>query len=92
MPVDESGSNSRAATLAGLAVAGTGLAHFAKPELFESITEQAFGDNSRQHIYINGSIETALGLGLAARKTRKLAILGTVGYLVYLAGNVARNR
>ncbi|MGV0713975.1 hypothetical protein ABQE93_01090 [Mycolicibacterium sp. XJ662] len=92
MPQDESGSNSRAATLAGLALAGTGLAHFAKPELFESITEQAFATKSRQQIYINGGIETALGLGLAARKTRKLAVVGTVGYLVYLAGNVARNR
>lgn len=92
MPQDESRSSSGAATLAGLAFAGAGLAHFVRPQLFDSITEQAFGHNSRQQIYINGGIETALGLGLAARTTRKLAIVGTVGYLVYLAGNVARNR
>lgn len=84
--------NSRGATIAGLALAGTGLAHFARPALFESITAPAFPRNTRQNIYINGGIETALGLGLAAPKTRKLAVLGTVGYLVYLAGNVARNR
>lgn len=84
--------NSRSATIAGLALAGTGLAHFARPALFESITAPAFPRNTRQNIYINGGIETALGLGLAVPKTRKLAALGTVGYLVYLAGNAARNR
>jgi uncharacterized membrane protein len=84
--------NSRGATIAGLALAGTGLAHFARPQLFESITAPAFPRNTRQNIYINGGIETALGLGLAAPKTRKLAVLGLLGYGAYLAGNVARNR
>lgn len=83
---------SRPATLAGLGLAGVGLSHFVKPELFEAMTVQAFPRNTRQFIYVNGGIETALGLGLAARKTRKLAVVGTVGYLAYLAGNVARNR
>ncbi|OBG90936.1 hypothetical protein A5698_02250 [Mycobacterium sp. E136] len=92
MSSEESGSGSRVATLAGLGLAGVGLSHFVKPELFESMTVQAFPHNTRQFIYVNGGIETAIGLGLAARKTRKLALLGTVGYLAYLAGNVARNR
>ncbi|MCV7282779.1 hypothetical protein H7J88_24390 [Mycolicibacterium flavescens] len=78
--------------MAGLGLAGVGLSHFLKPELFESMTVQAFPRNTRQFIYVNGGIETAIGLGLAARKTRKLALLGTVGYLAYLAGNAARNR
>ncbi len=84
--------NSPIPTIAGLALAGVGLAHFVRPALFDSITEQAFPRNSRQHLYINGGIETAIGLGLAVPQTRKLALLGTVGYLAYLAGNVARNR
>ena len=84
--------NSRAAKVAGLAVAGIGLAHFTSPSLFDGITTQAFPRNSRQHLYINGGIETALGLGLSARQTRPLAVVGTIGYLAYLAGNVARNR
>ena len=45
-----------------------------------------------QHVYIDGGIETAVGLGLAARQTRKLAIIGLIGYLAYLAGNAVRNR
>ncbi len=92
MSLEESSSGSRAATVAGLGVAGVGLAHFVKPELFESVTVQAFPRHTQQYIYVNGGIETALGLGLAARKTRRLALLGTLGYLAYLAGNVARNR
>ena len=73
-------------------LAGTGLAHFARPQLFDGITRQAFPHNTRQHLFINGGIETALGLGLSAAKTRKLAMVGTLGYVTYLAGNVARNR
>ena len=46
--------------------------------------------NSR--VYIHGGIETGLGLGLSARQTRPLAIVGTIGYVAYLAGNAARNR
>ena len=84
--------NSRALKLAGLGLAGVGLAHFTSPQLFDSVTQQAFPRNSRQHTYINGGIETALGLGLSARQTRPLAIVGSIGYLAYLAGNVARNR
>lgn len=88
----EGQKQSRGAQIAGLALAGTGLAHFARPELFESITKSAFPRNTRQNIYINGGIETALGLALAAPKTRRLAAIGAIGYVAYLAGNVARNR
>lgn len=84
--------HSRALTLAGLGIAGVGLAHFTSPQLFDGITKQAFPRNSRQHLYINGGIETALGLGLSTRQTRPLAVVGAISYVAYLAGNVARNR
>ena len=84
--------NSRALKVVGLGLAGVGLAHFVRPQLFQSLTEQAFPRNTRQHLYIDGGIETALGLALAAPKTRRLALVGALGYGAYLAGNVARNR
>jgi uncharacterized membrane protein len=84
--------NSRLAKFAGLAVAGIGLSHFTSPQLFDGITKSAFSRNTRQHVYIHGGVETALGLGLSSRKTRPLAVVGTIGYLAYLAGNAARNR
>jgi uncharacterized membrane protein len=80
------------ATLAGLAVAGVGVAHFTHPQLFDDVTKQAFPRDTRRHVYIDGAAETALGLGLSARKTRRLAIFGLIGYGAYLAGNVVRNR
>ncbi|AKS30733.1 hypothetical protein [Mycolicibacterium goodii] len=84
--------NSTLAKLAGLGLAGVGVAHFAKPQLFESVTKPAFPRDTRKHVYTNGGIETALGLALSARKTRRLATVGTIGYLTYLAGNAVRNR
>lgn len=80
------------ATLAGLGLAGAGVAHFVRPELFDTITEQVFPRETRKHVYIDGGLETAIGLGLVSSKTRKLAVLGLLGYGAYLAGNVARNR
>jgi uncharacterized membrane protein len=84
--------NSRLPALIGLAVAGAGVAHFVRPELFEGITKSAFPQDTARHIKTNGGIETAIGVGLLAPKTRRLAALGTLGYVVYLAGNAIRNR
>lgn len=91
MPKQNS-SGSRLAALAGLAVAGVGVSHFVKPELFEDVTKQAFPRDTRKHVYIDGGVETAIGLGLASPKTRRLAVVGLLGYGAYLAGNVVRNR
>ncbi|MCW2652187.1 MAG: hypothetical protein QOE41_1575 [Mycobacterium sp.] len=75
----------------GLALAGVGLAHFAKPEAFESLTASAFPDDTRRHIAINGGIETLLGVGLAAPTTRRFAIIGSLCYLAYLGTNLIRH-
>jgi uncharacterized membrane protein len=78
--------------LAGLGMAGIGLAHFVKPDAFESITAQAFPENTQQHLYMDGAAETVLGLALVMPKTRKLAVVGLLGYGGYLAANVLKNR
>lgn len=79
-------------SIIGLILAAAGLSHFVKPDLYAPITAPAFPNDTAKHIQINGSIETALGLGLALPKTRKLALAGVVGYLAYLGANAARNR
>lgn len=84
--------NSRAAVFGGLALAGTGVAHLVRPDLFEGITKPLFPEDTQKHIYLDGAIETTLGLGLAVRQTRKLAVVGLLGYGAYLAGNAIRNR
>lgn len=84
--------NSRAATVAGLVLAGTGLSHFVVPQVYEGVTKSAFPTNTRQHVYIDGAAETAIGLGIASPKTRKIALAGLGAYLLYMGVNVARNR
>jgi uncharacterized membrane protein len=76
----------------GAALAATGLAHFAKPQLFEAITAPAFPTNTRRHVYTNGTIETALGVGLVAPQTRKFALAGVAGYVGYLILSAVRSR
>jgi uncharacterized membrane protein len=78
--------------LTGVVVAVTGLSHFVRPELFESATKSAFPENTLQHTYIDGGIETAIGLALVVPKTRKLALAGLLAYGAYLGANIARNR
>jgi uncharacterized membrane protein len=78
--------------LAGLAFAGTGVAHFVRPQAFEGITKSAFPRDTDRHIKTNGGIETAIGVGLLLPKTRRLATVGTLGYVGYLAANALRNR
>jgi uncharacterized membrane protein len=85
-------SSSKVPTLIGLALAGTGVAHFVRPQLFEDITKAAFPEDTARNLKINGGLETALGLGLAVPKTRKLALVGLLGYGGYLAVNVVRNQ
>ena len=82
--------SNRVARFSGLAVAGTGLAHFTSPGLFEAITKVSFPRNTRQHIYTNGTIETVLGLTFASRQTRSLGAIGLIGYVAYLGGNAIR--
>lgn len=90
--MSEESKNSRVATLVGLSLTGAGVAHFIRPELFEGITTPLFPSDTARHIKTNGSIETAIGVGLLVPKTRKLALLGSVGYIAYLAVNSVRNR
>ena len=83
---------SPAVPVAGLVLAGSGVTHFIAPQLFESITKVAFPRDTARHIKVSGTVETALGVGLVVPKTRKLAAIGSLAWVGYLAANVIRNR
>ena len=76
----------------GTALAAMGLSHFAKPEVFEKITAPAFPQNTRRHVYTNGTIETALGVGMLVPKSRRFALAGVAAYLIYLVLGAVRSR
>jgi uncharacterized membrane protein len=73
----------RWALIAGLALAGSGVAHLLRPGAFESVNRMAFKDNIRAHVLINGSIETGLGVALLNSRTRRIALAVTALYLTY---------
>jgi uncharacterized membrane protein len=60
-----------------------GVAHFAKPDFFESIVPD-WVPNRRMANYASGAAEIALGLGLLSPRTKRLSALG----LAVLAGAV----
>lgn len=47
---------------------------------------------SRLHVYVNGTIETALGVGMVVPQTRRFALAGVVAYVGYLIFGAVRNR
>lgn len=76
----------------GVALAATGLSHFVKPQIYDKMTAVAFPKNTRRHVYIDGAIETAIGVGLVVPQTRKFAFVGIAGYLGYLIFGAVRSR
>lgn len=75
-----------------MALAATGLSHFLKPQIYDKMTAVAFPNNTRRHVYIDGAIETAIGVGLVVPQTRKFAFAGIAGYLGYLIFGAVRSR
>ena len=76
----------------GAALAAMGLSHFLKPEVFEKMSARAFPEDTGRHVYTNGTIETALGVGMVVPQTRKFALAGVVAYLMYLVVGAVRSR
>lgn len=90
MSTDEA-RGSRLGRIAALAIIATGLTHLIKPQAWEPLTKPAFPDRTRQHVYANGGMEAALGLGLLSNRTRKAALAGFLAYGAYLGANAFRN-
>ncbi len=51
-----------------------------------------FTRNIRRHIYINGTIETLLGIAVIAPRVRRFVPVFGALYLTYLGGNIIRRR
>lgn len=79
--------------IAGVVTTACGLAHFAWPAKFEPVNRQlGFTRNTRTHVYVNGGIETALGLTMLSGRTRTINIALLVTYPIYLIQNALRAR
>ena len=86
------GDDDRRRLFTGLTIAGIGLAHFAFPASFDPINEMAFPARPRRYTYINGGIETAMGLTLMSPAPPSVFKALSAGYVCYLLGNLVRAR
>lgn len=73
----------------GFLVAAVGAAHFAVPDKFEELTKQAFPSDTAEWVKRNGAAETAIGVAMMLRPTRKLGVLALLGYTGWLGYNAA---
>ncbi|MCV7257195.1 hypothetical protein [Mycobacterium shimoidei] len=79
--------------IGGVAVTACGLAHFAWPRRFEALNRKlGFTHNTRLHVFVNGGLETVLGLTLMSSRTRTANVALSIGYPIYLTLNVLRAR
>jgi len=68
-----SGHRSRQSSIvAGVIFVGAGIAHFARPDFFESIVPDWFPDATLAN-RASGAAELTFGLGMLHRRTRKLS-------------------
>ncbi|MCP9272165.1 hypothetical protein [Mycolicibacterium arenosum] len=82
-------TGARLPRLAGVILAGVGVAHLTNPHLFTSLTRRAFPRRTRRYVYLNGVAATAIGLGIRAPRTRMLATIAGVGYGAHLGGRAS---
>jgi uncharacterized membrane protein len=73
-------------------IVAIGLSHFLWPKLFDPINKLGFPNDPRRYTYINGAIETAIGVSMARPETRWLSTITSTCYVVYLTGNIIRAR
>jgi uncharacterized membrane protein len=77
--------------LLGTLVAATGAAHFAAPQAFEGVTKVAFPTDTHAWVLRNGATEVGIGLAMIVKRTRKLGVLGLLGYAGWLASRASSN-
>ncbi|OBF20670.1 hypothetical protein [Mycobacterium sp. ACS4331] len=69
----------------GLSVSVVGVAHFVAPRYFDPINRLGFPRHARTFTYINGAIETLIGLLMANPRRRRLSTVVSACYVVHLA-------
>ena len=69
-----------------------GVAHFLVPRFFDPINRLGFAEHARMFTYINGAIETTIGVMMAnPRMSRQLTIVSAC-YVIHLTSNIVRNQ
>lgn len=76
----------------GIVVTLVGVAHFAVPRLFDPVNRLGFPDRTRLFTYVNGGVETVIGLLSLDLRTRRLRTVVAVCYVAHLIAAIVRTR
>lgn len=84
----ESGREQRLAVI----VTVIGVSHFLVPRIFDPVNRLGFAEHARMFTYINGAVETTIGVMMAnPRMSRQLTIVSAC-YVIHLTSNIVRNQ
>ncbi len=72
----------------GLLCGLIGAAHFLVPRIFDPFNRLGFPDHARTFTYVNGAIETALGVVMLRARTRRPTAFLSACYLTYLTVSI----
>lgn len=90
MDIDTRGPRTRRAL--GLLGALIGVAHFVIPRIFDPFNRLGFPNHARTFTYVNGAIETALGVLLLSTHTRRPTAVLSACYITYLTISIFRTQ
>ncbi|MEZ0351107.1 hypothetical protein [Mycobacterium sp. pR1184] len=89
---DTVGRDLRDRAYRSLAIVAIGLAHFVFPSIFDRINRVGFPERTRRFTFLNGAIETTIGVLTAIPGDRRPLAAVSAGYLIYLSYNVIRTQ
>ncbi|MEB4208025.1 hypothetical protein [Mycobacterium sp. 94-17] len=75
-----------------IVVIAIGLAHFVVPGAFDPINRLGFPARPRTFTFINGAIETLIGVLMAIPRTKKASTMVSAGYGIHLVANIIRSQ
>jgi len=76
--------------LVGIMVGLIGAAHFLVPRVFDPVNRLGFPTRARTFTYVNGGVETLIGILMAVPRTRRLSSVVSTCYVAYLAIAILR--
>ncbi|WP_082948139.1 MULTISPECIES: hypothetical protein [unclassified Mycobacterium] len=88
--IDTRGERARRAL--GLLGGLIGVAHFLVPWIFDPFNRLGFPHHARTFTYVNGAIETALGVLMLRPHTRRPTPILSVCYITYLTISILRTQ
>ncbi|OBH41930.1 hypothetical protein [Mycobacterium mantenii] len=69
-----------------------GVAHFLVPRFFDPINRLGFAEHTRMFTYINGAVETMIGVMMANPRMRRRLTIVSACYVIHLTSNIVRNQ